>query len=66
MGDILTDNKKSTFSLDKYKTHEGTRGSPDIWREAVRQALLAHPELTVEEIEKKLTKLGIRKISIDD
>lgn len=57
--------KKSNFSLDKYKTHSGDPGSPDQWKEAVRQALLLDPTATPEEIEKKLTGLGMRKIIID-
>jgi len=61
----MADKKKSNFSLDKYKTHDGKRGSPDQWRDAVRQVLLEDPGLTMEEVEKKLTKLGIRKISTD-
>ena len=56
--------KKSGFSLDKYKTHDGERGSVEQWQEAVRQALLLEPTATVEEIEEKLTKLGIRKILV--
>ena len=38
--------KKSNFSLDKYKTHSGDPGSPDQWKEAVRQALLLDPTAT--------------------
>jgi len=56
--------KKSSFSLDKYKTHEGERGSVDQWQEAVRQAFLLEPTATIEEIEEKLTKLGMRKITL--
>lgn len=53
---------KSNFSLDKYKTHSGEKGSPEQWKEAVRQALLLEPTATMEEIEARLTKLGMRKI----
>ena len=56
--------KKSGFSLDKYKTHDGERGSIGQWQEAVRQALLLEPTATMDEIEAKLTKLGIRKITL--
>lgn len=60
-----TEKKKSSFDLNKYKTHEGPMGSPDQWREAVKQALLLDPTATVEEVEIKLTKLGMRKIQVD-
>lgn len=65
--------KKPTFSLDNYKTHDGERGSPDKWRDAMRlaliddpeaQAILDDPDATKDEIKKKLTKLGHRKINI--
>lgn len=61
----MTKKNKSKFNLDNYKTHDGERGSTEKWREAIRQALLENPEMTKEEIEKKLTKLGIRKISTE-
>lgn len=54
--------KKSGFSLDNYKTHQGERGSIEQWQEAVRQAFLLEPDATMESIEAKLTKLGYRKI----
>ena len=62
--------KKSSFSLDKYKTHNGEFGNPDTWIDTMRQALmLEDPKATREEIETKLkdklTKTGARKIQID-
>ena len=57
--------EKKKFDLNKYKTHQGPQGSPEQWREAVKQALLVDPTATVEEIEAKLTKFGMRKIQVD-
>lgn len=58
--------KKSSFDLNKYKTHDGERGDIDKWQEAARMAfLLENPEATKEEIEEKLTKLGKRRLQVD-
>lgn len=58
--------KKSTFDLNKYKTHDGKRGDADTWQEMARKALmLENPNATPEEIEEKLTKIGKRKMQVD-
>lgn len=56
--------KKSGFSLDNYKTHNGPQGSTEQWKEAMRKALmLENPQDTAAEIEIKLTRM-IRKITV--
>lgn len=57
--------EKEKKKLPDYKTHGGPKGSPAQWEEAARQALmLENPKATMEEIEIKLTKLGMRKIQL--
>jgi hypothetical protein len=59
--------KKSGFSLDKYKTHDGVQGSPNQWIKAVKQALVVGDDSADNDddvsAEDKLTKTR-RKIKI--
>lgn len=57
--------KRSGFDLNKYKTHDGERGSAETWVEGMSQLL---GEETKEEKKKKLEKSltkTVRKIQID-
>ena len=57
--------KKSSFSLDNYVTHDGEqRGNEQAWQEAALSLLKV--KKTKKQTKKKLTQVGVRKITLDE
>jgi len=57
--------KKSTFDINKYKTHDGPHGSPEMWIDMARQAfMIRNPNATKLELETYIDKITKNKRKI--